>query len=343
MSGDFHLSSSERIEIVKWYAIHENAAEVARQFQYRYDQTPPSRKHILNLVRKFDETGSAQDAIISGRPRSVNTEENKERVRAAFQENPTTSSRRAALELNLSRTSLQRMMKELGLKPYRPQLLHALHDDDPDRRCEFAEIFLNLVDDDPSLLDRIFWTDESTFKLNGHVNRHNCVYYATENPHIVISQVMNAPGVIVWAGIWSGGIIGPFFFHDTVTAESYLEKLNDEIFPAIENRMNLEETFYMHDGAPPHYAQPVRQFLHETFPDRWIGRRGPIDWPARSPDLTPTDFFLWPVIKDRVYATKPQNIQALNDAITTEMQRLPEDLCRRACQSVSERLHFAKT
>ncbi|CAF4797591.1 unnamed protein product, partial [Rotaria sp. Silwood2] len=73
------------------------------------------------------------------------------------------------------------------------------------------------------------------------------------------------------------------------------------------------------------------------------GRRGPLDWPARSPDLTPTDFFLWPVIKDRVYATKPQNIQALNDAITTEMQRLPEDLCRRACQSVSERLHFAKT
>ncbi len=217
-----------------------------------------------------------------------------------------------------------------------------MNDDDPDRRCEFADIFLNLVDDDPSLLNRIFWTDESIFKLNGHVNRHNCVYYATENPHIVISQEMNASGVIVWAGIWSGGIIGPFFFHDTVTAESYLEKLNDEIVPTIENRMNLEEIFYMHDGAPPHYAQSVRQFLHETFPDRWIGRRGPIDWPARPPDLTPTDFFLWAVIKDRVYATKPQNIQALKDAITTEMQRLPEDLCRRACQSVSERLQLCK-
>jgi hypothetical protein len=153
---------------------------------------------------------------------------------------------------------------------------------------------------------------------------------------------MNAPGVIVWAGIWSGGIIGPFFFHDTVTAESYLEKLNDKIVPAIENRMNLEEIFDMHDGAPPHYAQSVRKFLHETFPDRWIGLRGRIDWPARSSDLTLTDFFLWAVIKDRVYATKPQKIQALKDAITTEMQRLPEDLCRRACQSVSERLQLCK-
>ncbi len=95
------MSSSERIEIAKWYAIHQNAAEVTRQFQYRYDRTPPSRKHILNLVRKFDETGSVQDAIRSGRPRSVKTEENKERVRAAFQENPTTSLRRAALELKI--------------------------------------------------------------------------------------------------------------------------------------------------------------------------------------------------------------------------------------------------
>jgi len=74
MSGSFHLSSSERIEIVKWYAIHQNAGEVARQFQHRYDRVPPSRKLILNLVRKFDETGSVQDAARSGRPRSVSTD-----------------------------------------------------------------------------------------------------------------------------------------------------------------------------------------------------------------------------------------------------------------------------
>ncbi|CAF4049278.1 unnamed protein product, partial [Rotaria sp. Silwood1] len=92
---------------------------------------------------------------------------------------------------------------------------------------------------------------------------------------------MNAPSVTVWAAIWSGGIIGPFFFSDTVTAESYREKLNDEIVPTIESRMNLEEIFYIHDGTPAHYAKSVRHFLHETFLDQGIGRRGPIDWPAR--------------------------------------------------------------
>jgi len=30
-------------------------------------------------------------------------------------------------------------------------------------------------------------------------------------------------------------------------------------------------------------------FLDETFPGRWVGRRGPTAWPPRSPDLTPLD------------------------------------------------------
>ena len=133
-----------------------------------------------------------------------------------------------------------------------------------------------VADDDYSFLDRIIWTDEATFKLNGCVHRHHCVYYAVDNPHRVVTQEMNAPGVTVWTGIWSaGGIIGPFFFRETVTAHSYLEKLRREIVPSITRQMDSTEIFYMQDGAPPHDAQSVRQFLDETFPDRWIGQLDP--------------------------------------------------------------------
>jgi hypothetical protein len=43
-----------------------------------------------------------------------------------------------------------------------------------------------------------------------------------------------------------------------------------------------------------------------------------------------------------VYATKPQNLQALEDAIITEMRKLPVELCRKACQLVPERLELCK-
>ena len=45
--------------------------------------------------------------------------------------------------------------------------------------------------------------------------------------------------------------------------------------------------------CPFHWALTVRESLNNSFPQRWIGRDGPIAWPPRSPDLTPLDFFFW--------------------------------------------------
>ena len=38
-------------------------------------------------------------------------------------------------------------------------------------------------------------------------------------------------------------------------------------------------------------------------PIRWIGRGGPVQWPPRSPDLTPKDFLIWGKMKCLVYET----------------------------------------
>lgn len=53
--------------------------------------------------------------------------------------------------------------------------------------------------------------------------------------------------------------------------------------------MENEFTF-QHDGALPYYAFFVRQYLDDRFPGNSIGRRGPIEWPLRHPDLKPLDF-----------------------------------------------------
>lgn len=59
--------------------------------------------------------------------------------------------------------------------------------------------------------------------------------------------------------------------------------------------------WFQQDGAPPHNARIVTNYLNTTFPNSWIGTNGPIKWPARSPDLTPLDFFLWGHLKNVVY------------------------------------------
>ena len=53
----------------------------------------------------------------------------------------------------------------------------------------------------------------------------------------------------------------------------------------------------------PQFGNAVRGHLTATFDARWIGNGGPTAWPARSPDLTCLDFFLWGCMKSVVYET----------------------------------------
>jgi len=45
----------------------------------------------------------------------------------------------------------------------------------------------------------------------------------------------------------------------------------------------------------------VMQHLSDTFPNKGIGCGSTINWPPRSPDLTPLDFCLWSLMKSEVY------------------------------------------
>ena len=91
-------------------------------------------------------------------------------------------------------------MSDIGLHPYRLRELQALNEDDGDRRLQFCESFMAHYEDFPDFLNHIIWSDEACFKLNGRVNRHNCVYWSDSNPHEILQRELNLPGVTVWGG-----------------------------------------------------------------------------------------------------------------------------------------------
>ena len=49
------------------------------------------------------------------------------------------------------------------------------------------------------------------------------------------------------------------------------------------------------------WSRITRELLNNNYTNRWIGRRGPIAWPACSPDLNPLDFYSWRYLKTIVY------------------------------------------
>ena len=102
----------------------------------------------------------------------------------------------------------------------------------------------------------------------------------------------------------------------------------------------FEEMVFQQDGAPAHYANDVRNLLNEKLPGAWIGRCGAIEWPPRSPDLSPLDFFFWGVMKDRVYGEKIRDLDHLQSVIRREARKISRDveLLRKVCFSVTSRV-----
>jgi hypothetical protein len=331
------LLLEDKINIIKTYYSTQNFREVHRRWPSFSAEPKPTVANIRNVVVKFEATGSVENVKQPGRPVSANTPELQAAIAESVARSPQKSTRRLSTELKTSHMTILRALQQLDYRPFRPRLLHGLLEDDPYQRVEFCEHYQALVNEDDSFQDRIIWTDEANFKLNGHINRHNCVYWDAVNPHIIIEREVNSPGVMVWAGIWSEGVIGPFFFDGTCDGQSYLAMLNDQFWPSMGHIVEEQHLWYMHDGAPAHWSKQVRSWLDVKFPGRWIGRGGEIAWPPRSPDLTPPDFFLWGVIKDRVYARKARTIEELKTAIATEIAAVPSDLCQKVCRSVYTR------
>lgn len=337
----------ERVEIVKlFYRNQECARATARLFTEIHPDKPIRHKYVLDIVQKFSETGSVANRKHQ-RHGIINDEATSVAVlgHVALMEN-TQSIRKVARESGFSTTSVFRILHKHKYHPYKIKLVHELNEDDFDRRLEFCELFSNRIENNEHLLYNICFSDESTFFLNGYVNKHNCRFWSDENPFLIREDHTQRPQKLnVWAGILGDHIIGPFFLEENLNGQNYLNLLENLIYPHIveimEQDHNLmeDELVFQQDGAPPHYALPVRQFLDATFPEHWIGRRGPVEWPARSPDLTPLDFFLWGYLKSKVYETQPASLEELRQRITYECQRITPEVLQNVRQSFQSRLY----
>ena len=60
-----------------------------------------------------------------------------------------------------------------------------------------------------------------------------------------------------------------------------------------------------------------------------FSRSGPVNWPSRSCNLTPLDYFLWGCVKANVYIDKPNSIDALADNIEAFMSEIPSEMLER--------------
>ncbi|VEN59429.1 unnamed protein product [Callosobruchus maculatus] len=329
----------ERVAIVELYfEHHRSTVETQRAFRRRFNvRNALSAMTIRNLIVRFRQQGSVADLPRAGRPRSARTEENIEHVEVSIEDNEETSVRRRCTQLGLSRSSLHRILKHLRMFAYKIQLVHQLRPIDFRQRTEFAIGFQQLCREENDFLNRLIMSDEAHFHLNGFINKHNSRFWGTENPRVIHERELHPIKCTVWCGVTSQCIIGPFFFEDedgnaeTVTGERYRDMLQTFLQPALEN---MPEMCFQQDGATAHTARATMALLREIFGHRIISRNSDIPYPARSPDLTAPDFFLWGYLKERVYANKPRTLDQLKQNIRNEIRILNPQMLAAVMQNL---------
>ncbi|KAJ4436157.1 hypothetical protein ANN_18787 [Periplaneta americana] len=310
-------SNQELAEIHFMYGKADgNAALARRLYQERYPQRQCSdRKTFVRLHYRLCDYGKFNSPGLGrGRPRST-TPEVQEEILEAVNMTPSISTRRVALQVNVPHTTVWRLLKEYQLYPYRLQRVQALSPADYPAQVRFCQWFLQQCGVNPNFPALVLFTDEAQFTRDGITNFHNQHVWAYENPRATVpSHHQVRFSLNMWAGIIGDRLVGPHVLVNRLTGQAYTSFLENTIPHVLEDTPLINRQ-HIHDGAPAHFSRTARRYLDRRFPDRWIGRGGPIAWPPRSPDLNPLDFYLWGHLKSLVYSSPVPDLESLRNRI----------------------------
>lgn len=199
----YRFNLDQRFEILKTYfECGSVVAETARNLRRKFGRNEaPSYQGIKNFIDKVRRSGMLVDVTHVPHTHPRRTPEAIAAVAESVRLNASTSTRRRSQQLNISRTTLRRILhQDLGMYTYKVQLVQELKQVDHQQRFRFADWALNKLNDDPDFARKIIFSDEAHFHLGGYVNKQNCRIWGTENPHAVVNKPMHPDRVTVWCG-----------------------------------------------------------------------------------------------------------------------------------------------
>lgn len=321
-----------------YFECNRNRGAAVRLYRERfYNREIPEPRKFGRLEENLRNYGAFKKPKREEREFNENTELN---VLLNVEENPRTSIREISNNIGASKRTVNAILKKHKFKPYIPQKVQALEENDRERRQQFCHLYLNSVRRDPLFHTKIIWSDECTFSVNGIFNRNIHRHWSQENPRIIVeTNFQRRFSINVWCGILSNRLIGPFFIDGTLNQEKYHQILTEQLQNFLDELpiADLNRIYFQQDGATPHNARINTNWLNTTFNERWIGTYGPIRWPARSPDLTPLDFWLWGYLQDQVYLTRPENEEILRQRIIRACREIPPNFILNATNAVFRR------
>lgn len=317
---------------------------------------------ISDAIKRYKETGTHENRPGQGGKRTARTEENIDQVRTMLDENnrnkriddvPGNSTRKIALELDISEPSARRILKDdLQLTPWKLTKGQKLTDLQKEQRLIRSMALKTRFS--YGRHRQILFSDEKLFTIQESYNPQNDRIWSAEKPSAadrVVERQMKPKGVMVWMGVGYDAK-APLIFISTgvkINTDVYRKEVLEPVKDWAIDHYGVDEEDYWNnwtfqqDGAPAHTSVNDNSPTFEISTQTWLRNNFPdfIDkyqWPAVSPDLNPLDYCIWSVIEADVNAQAHASVESLRLAIEEAFDNLSQETINNSVDNWMKRL-----
>lgn len=323
------LNNADRQRILGLIDAGISHNEIARRYHVH-------RSTISRLIHRVRVTGSVSDRPRSGQPRVTSRRQDRF-IRLRHLRNRFINCQETASVVignrgrPVHRRTVSRRLREFNIRcrrPYRGPILLRQH---RVARLNWAHNHRRGYN-----WRSVVFSDESRFNLyhnDGrlHVYRRPGERFA--DAAVIQRDRFGGGSVLVWGAINHDFRSRLLIINGNMTARRYIDDvLRPELVPLLRRQRHVR--VFQQDNAKAHTARITSAYLRQQGVNL-------LDWPSRSPDLSPIEH-VWDELGRRVRRRQrpPQTLDELRTALQEEWDNIPRRYIRNVCSSMHNRVRM---
>lgn len=260
-----------------------------------------NKNTILKIKRKWENEGTVERKVGTGRPRKTSEEQDTTLVNY-LRNHPFDNASKAKFETNFPasvRTALRRVKKS-DLKNCAAAKKYQLTEEKKQGRLIFA---LNHLLNDADFWRNVIFSDEKIFQSHndGGIRVYRPPRSRFNENYIAPNDRSGRFSVNVWAWMSMEGLGVCWNIDGRLNSRKYLEILDNVMLPSVRQRFPDDNFIFQHDNCSVHTANCVRSYLDENNVEV-------LPWAAKSPDMNPLEN-IWGIMVTKM---QKQNVIPLN-------------------------------
>ena len=294
---------------------------------------------VKRWCKMIRETGSTELSASTGRSSIIRMKELIIKMKDRLNRKKKVASRKLAVELNISRTSVRWILKnDLLLRPYKKIVEPLLTDEHKEKRKKFSNWVRKRFRKEDTI--KILFSDEKLFDIYGIYNSQNDRIWAVSRVEVDkrsgVKQKREFPEkVMIWLSVSSKEVSRIVIFDEGTI--DHVRNIREVLPVALKYGNDILGSYwtFQQDGAMPHVHHLTQQWCKGNIPS-FIDKDY---WPPNNPDLNPLDYS---ICDELAHAVNWDKIMWKNTLII-EMKRavgkIRQQVIFESCTSWTNRLY----